>query len=231
MLTGGVDGSLCPWALVCLIGSGQLTTATDPRRAYLPFDAAASGYVAGEGGALLVVEDELSARGRGAERVYGEIAGCAATFDAPPGAEGVPGIRRVIELALADARMTPDEVDVIFADASGVPELDRIEAEAIAGAFGPRGVPVTAPKTMTGRLFAGGGPLDVATALLAMRDSVIPPTVHVRSEAHPDLVDLVLERPRRALLRSALVVARGYGGFNSATILRAVDQDPIGADS
>ncbi len=222
MLTGGVDGSLCPWSWVCLLSSGQVSTATDPRRAYTPFDAGASGYVPGEGGALLVIEDEAAAAGRGASRAYGEVAGYAATFDARPGIASVPGIRRAIELALADAQTAPGEVDVVYADASGIPDLDRAEAETLAAVFGPRGVPVTAPKTMTGRLFAGGGPLDVATALLAIRDAVIPPTIHVTQPAHPDLVDLVLGQPREARLRCALVVARGHGGFNSAIVTKAM---------
>jgi act minimal PKS chain-length factor (CLF/KS beta) len=80
-----------------------------------------------------------------------------------------------------------------------------------------RGVPVTVPKTMTGRLSSGGAPLDVATALLAMRDSVIPPTINVDSV--DDRLDLVTGA-RSARLGTALVVARGYGGFNAAMVVR-----------
>lgn len=86
--------------------------------------------------------------------------------------------------------------------------------------FGPRAVPVTAPKSMTGRLLAGGAALDAATALLALRDGVIPPTAHV-VEAAPDYaIDLVTGAPREADLRSALVLARGHGGFNAALVVR-----------
>lgn len=84
MLAGGVDGSLCPWSLVCMIRSRRLSTGTDPRTAYRPFDSAAAGYVPGEGGALLVLEDPAAARLRGIDRPYGEIAGYAATFDPRP---------------------------------------------------------------------------------------------------------------------------------------------------
>jgi act minimal PKS chain-length factor (CLF/KS beta) len=110
---------------------------------------------------------------------------------------------------------------VVFADAAGVPEADRAEAEAIAGLFGEHGVPVTAPKTMTGRLFAGGGSLDAATALLALRDGVIPPTVGVDPAAAYRL-DVVVGTPREVPLRTALVLARGFGGFNSALVLQAM---------
>ncbi|HET9117389.1 MAG TPA: ketosynthase chain-length factor [Pseudonocardiaceae bacterium] len=220
LVTGGVDGSLCPWSWLCMLRSGQLSTATDPERAYLPFDAEAAGIVPGEGGALLVVEDPGAAWQRGVDRIYGSIAGYAATFDPRSGSGREPGLRRAIEQALAEARLVPGEVDVVFADASGLPELDQIEAVVLAQVFGGRGVPVTAPKTMTGRLLAGGGSLDLATALLALRDNVIPPTVHIEQFCYRDEVDLVRDAPRQAPLSSALVLARGYGGFNSAMVLR-----------
>lgn len=90
----------------------------------------------------------------------------------------------------------------------------------LAEVFGARQVPVTAPKTMTGRLLGGGAALDLATALLAMRDSVIPPTVHIDQFDHASLIDLVRTTPREQPLRTALVVARGFPGFNSAMVLR-----------
>jgi act minimal PKS chain-length factor (CLF/KS beta) len=123
-------------------------------------------------------------------------------------------------MALAEARITAADIDVVYADACGVPELDRLEAEVLAGVFGPRGVPVTAPKTMTGRLLAGGASLDLATALLSLRDQVVPPTVNIGRPAHGELIDLVVEEPREARLTNALVLARGYGGFNSAMVVR-----------
>ncbi|MDR7276795.1 ketosynthase chain-length factor [Catenuloplanes atrovinosus] len=219
MVTGGVDSALCPWGWVAQLASGRLSTSTAPDAAFLPFDARAHGYVAGEGGAILIVEDADAARARGA-RAYGEISGYAATFDPRPGSGRAPGLERAIRLALNDAAMAPSDVDVVFADAAGEPEPDRVEADAIAAVFGPGGVPVTAPKTMTGRLYAGGAALDVATALLAMRDGVIPPTVNVRAPAHGDLLDLVRDAARPAAVRTALVLARGAGGFNSALVLR-----------
>ncbi|RRR85001.1 ketosynthase chain-length factor [Streptomyces sp. RP5T] len=221
MVTGGVDGSLSPWSWLCIIRSGRASESSDPRRAYLPFDRRAEGAVVGEGGALFVMEGREQARERGAHHRYGEMAGYASTFDPRPGSGRPPGLRRAVELALADARTAPADIDVVFADASGVPELDRIEAEVIAEVFGPRAVPVTAPKTMTGRLLAGGAPLDVAAALLSLRDGVVPPTVHVDTPAHEDLLDLVRDEPREQPLSTALVVSRGLGGFNSALVVRS----------
>jgi act minimal PKS chain-length factor (CLF/KS beta) len=215
VVTGGVDGALCPWGWVGHLAGGQLSTETDPALAYRPFHPEASGEVPGEGGAILLVEEPAAAAARGA-RVYGDVSGCAATFD-PSGDPAA--LRRAAELALADAAVAPGAVDVVFADAAGVPQADRQEADALTALFGPCGVPVTAPKTMTGRLQAGGAALDLAAALLAIRDGVIPPTVHV--DRHDPRLDLVCGRERPAAVRTALVLARGDGGFNAASVVCA----------
>ncbi|MCQ4044537.1 ketosynthase chain-length factor [Streptantibioticus rubrisoli] len=219
MVTGGVDGALCPLGLVGQLTSGELSTSTDPARAYLPFSADADGHVPGEGGAYLVLEEAAAARRRGA-RVYGELAGYAATFD--PGTDGTPrtGLERAIRRALDDAQVRPEQIDVVFADAAAVPDLDRAEAEALAAVFGPRAVPVTAPKNTTGRLYAGGASLDLATALLSIRDGVIPRTPNVEACAPDHPIDLVVGEPRTADIGRALVVARGRGGFNAAAVVR-----------
>jgi act minimal PKS chain-length factor (CLF/KS beta) len=217
MITGGMESSFDPWGWVSHLASGQVSTGRDPSTAYLPFDVDARGYVPGEGGAILVLERADAARARAASS-YGRIAGYASTFDPPPGGDRPSNLGRAITLGLADAGLTPAEVDVVFADSAGVLERDRAEARAIAEVFGPYGVAVTAPKAGNGRLCAGGGPLDVATALLAMRDGVIPPTPNVRSVPGEYLLDLALE-PRTAELAVAVVLARGRGGFNSAVIL------------
>ncbi len=223
VVAGGVDGALCPWGWVAQVSTGQLSTVDDPGRAYLPFAAGAPGYVPGEGGALLVVEEAEAARARGVHRVYGEIAGYAATLDPRPGSGRPPGLERAVRNALVDADVAPGDVDVVFADASGLVGRDREEAAALVAVFGPGGVPVTAPKAGTGRLFAGGGSLDAATALLALRDGVIPPTPNVPCADPGYRLDLVTGAARELPLRTALVLARGDGGFNSAVVLRGGD--------
>jgi minimal PKS chain-length factor (CLF/KS beta) len=220
MVSGGIDASLCPWGWAALLSSGRLSTSKDPRRAYLPFDPAAAGHVPGEGGALLIMEDAETAVNRGATTIYGEIAGYGTTFDPKPGTGRRSNLQKAVELALEDADLTPDQVDVVFADAAAIPELDRIEAETVTNVFGAHGVPVTAPKTTTGRLYSGGAPLDLATAFLAIRDRVIPATTEVSLSAEYD-IDLVTGSPRRPeRLDVALVIARGQGGFNSAAVVR-----------
>lgn len=212
MLCGGTDSALSPYGMVCQWSSGLLSG-----RAYLPFQDDADGWVPGEGGAVLVAETADAARRRLVEP-YGLVAGYGASFDPPPGSKRPSSLRTAIGRALADARARPDEVDVVFADAAAVTGWDREEAEALAAVFGPRAIPVTAPKSGYGRLYSGGGAVDVATALLAMRHGLIPPTPGGPA-GHP-LLDLVGE-VREARLSTALVVARGHGGFNSALVLKA----------
>ncbi|MFC4374182.1 ketosynthase chain-length factor [Nocardia halotolerans] len=216
IVTGAVDSSMCSWGWVGQQASGRLSTSEEPSAAYLPFDVRANGHVPGEGGAILIVESAARAARRGASP-YGTIAGYGATFDLADGATA-PGLHKAIEIALADARLTPGDIDVVFADAAGISALDRIEAQAISKIFGKRAVPVTAPKTMTGRLYSGAGPLDLVTALLAMRHELIPPTVNI--EPDPELgLDLVVAHPRPASIGAALILARGQGGFNSALVV------------
>ncbi|MFC5723793.1 ketosynthase chain-length factor [Streptomyces gamaensis] len=222
VVTGGTDASLCPYGLAAQLSSGALSTSEDPQRAYLPFDADACGYVPGEGGAILVLQDAASLPpGAG----YATVAGYAAGFDPPPGSGRPPVLRRTLEQALADARLEPGEVDVVFADGSALPERDLAEARALTAVFGPGAVPVTVPKTLTGRLYGGGAALDVATALLALRDGTVPHTAGVRRPAPGYDIDLVTGEPRWLPLRTAVVLARGHGGFTSALVLRG-HQDP-----
>jgi act minimal PKS chain-length factor (CLF/KS beta) len=227
-VSGGTDAPFSPAGLIAQMTTRRLSTSTDPLTAYRPFSASAEGYVPGEGGAMIILEDAANARKRGARQVYGVIAGYAATFDPPPGSDRPPGLRRAIELALQDAGIAAADVDVVLADGHATPELDRREAAAIAAVFGPRGVPVSVPKTLNGRMYSGGSSVDVATALLMLRDQVIPPTVGSPDVSAECLVDLVADQARQARIRNVVVLSRGYGGlsrdhscFNAAVVISA----------
>jgi act minimal PKS chain-length factor (CLF/KS beta) len=125
-------------------------------------------------------------------------------------------------MALEQAAVEPKDVDVVFADAAGTPEGDALEAKAIKEVFGSGSarVPVTAPKSMVGRLYAGGASLDVATALLAMRDGLIPPTINLDRPAEGCDLNYVTGRAQPGALNTALINARGFGGYNSALVLQ-----------
>ncbi|WP_328722921.1 ketosynthase chain-length factor [Streptomyces sp. NBC_00247] len=229
VLAGGTEAPITPYALTIQMSSGLLSTAADPKDGYKPFDRAANGHLPGEGGAVLLVEDEAAARARSAPAGYGVIAGYAATQDAYHRTAAPDGrhYAQAIGLALQRAGVRPDEVDLVLADGAGRRDADAAEARALCSVFGPRGVPVTAPQGLVGRLLAGGSALSVATALLAMRDGVIPPVGNLDD---PDLalgLDLV-GRPRESKLDTVLVTARGQGGFNSALVLRSCDAAGVG---
>ncbi len=227
VVSGGLEAPVGPYALTCQLGNGYLSTAADPADAYRPFDKAANGYVPGEGGAILLVESADRAGQRGAPRVYAEIAGYGATNDAHHWGRPAPDgkqLARAMSVAIKDAGISAGDIDAVFADAFGVPEFDAIEARAISSVLGQRAgeVPVTAPKTMVGRLYAGGASLDVAAAVLALRDGVIPPTVNLDEPADGCELNFVTTA-REAQLGTVLVVARGYGGFNAALVLRRTE--------
>jgi len=223
-VSGGTEAPIGPYAVACQQHLGLLAETDDPA-AYQPLGAGASGYVPGEGGAIVLVESLDGARARGAQQLYAEIVGHAATQDAAnvaaPAADG-RYYGRAIELALADAGVSAGEVDAVFADGFGTAEADGAEAAALKAVFGDRAaqIPVTAPKSMTGRLYAGGSSLDVATAALGMANGVLPPTTNVADSPHG--LDLVTSA-REASLNTVVVAARGAGGFNSALVLRRVD--------
>src|SRR5205823_8518956 len=213
------------------LANGRLSHADAAEDAYRPFDARANGYVMGEGGAILLTESLEHARGRGAPRIYAELAGYGATNDAYHHGRPDPDPRqyaRAISLALENAGVAPGDVDVVFADAAGLPEDDALEVAALKRALGARAreIPVTAPKTTVGCLYAGGAPLDVAAALFSMRDGVIPPTVNLDEPANGNDLDFVTGKARSAPVDVALVTARGYGGFNAALVLRRVEHAP-----
>jgi 3-oxoacyl-(acyl-carrier-protein) synthase len=225
VVSGGLEAPIGPYALTCQLQTGYLSSAADPADAYRPFDRRANGYLPGEGGAIVLVESTERAEQRGAPQIYAEVAGYGATNDAYHWGKPAPDGRqlaRAMSVAMENAGVSAEEVDVVFADAFGVPEFDAIEAAAITSVFGSRGsqVPVTAPKSMVGRLYAGGASLDVAAAALALRDQVIPPTVNLDEPADGCELDFVTGAARDAELNTALIVARGYGGFNAALVLR-----------
>ncbi|WP_432068258.1 beta-ketoacyl synthase N-terminal-like domain-containing protein [Streptomyces sp. C10-9-1] len=220
VVVGSAEAPLAPYSIVCQLGYRELSCVEEPERAYRPFTPQACGFVPAEGGAMLVVEDEGAARRRGAP-VRAEVAGHAATFTgASRWEESREGLARAIRGALEQAGCAPEEVDVVFADALGLPEADRAEALALADALGPHGsrVPVTAPKTGTGRAYCGAPVLDTAAAVLAMEHGLVPPTPHVHEVCH-DLA-LVTGRARPAELRTALVLSRGLMGSNAALVVR-----------
>ena len=139
VVSGGTEAPIGPYALTCQLTNGRLSLENDPADAYRPFDERANGYVMGEGGAIVIVEEAGEAEKRKAPQVYAEIVGYGATNDAfhPKQVNGDGSqLARAMKMALERAGVAADDVDAVFADAAGVPEADRAEADAIKEVFG-----------------------------------------------------------------------------------------------
>jgi 3-oxoacyl-[acyl-carrier-protein] synthase II len=196
----------------------------EPDRASRPFDRDRDGFVIGEGGGVLVLEELEHARARGA-RIYGEMAGHASTADAfrlTDSHDEGRGAVAAMRLALQDARLNPEDVDYINAHGTSTKVNDSVETLAIKRALGDSAhrVPVSSTKSMTGHLIAAGGAVEAIACLLAMRDGVLPPTINLE---HPDPdcdLDYVPNAARARTIDVAMSNSFGFGGQNTALVLR-----------
>jgi minimal PKS chain-length factor (CLF/KS beta) len=206
--------------MACQFGHGMLSRQSDPTLAYLPFTTRASGFVPAEGGAFVLLEEERAARHRGA-RVRALVAGHGATFTGSYRLErSAEGLLRAARAALVEADLDVSDIDVVFADALGTPEGDAAEAEALARLFDDRlgAVPIAVPKAGTGRAYAGAAAIDVVSATLSIEEGIIPSAPDIGETTYG--LDVVRGGPRRRDLRTALILARGMYGGNSALVIR-----------
>jgi 3-oxoacyl-(acyl-carrier-protein) synthase len=223
VMVGGCEAPLTPYTFASHQASGLLSPMSDPYP-YRPFDATRSGAIAGEGGAGFCVESREHAVKRDAH-IYAEIAGWGQSFDGVltrgPASDG-KAYARAISQALQMAQLHPSDIDWIICDGLGTQDGDISEVKALQSVFGDAllTIPASAPKSMLGRLFNGGSTVDVACALLGLENDVILPTVG-REQPDPNCpLDCVPNEARSGHLRHVLVGARGFGGFNSAIILK-----------
>ncbi|WP_020497318.1 beta-ketoacyl-[acyl-carrier-protein] synthase family protein [Sciscionella marina] len=225
VLTGATEAPLSPITTVCFdVIRASSRRNDDPEHSCRPFDKTRDGLVLGEGSAILVLEDEARARARGAH-VYGEIAGYASRCNAyhmtglhPDGRE----MAEAIGSALNQARMNATEVDYINAHGSGTKQNDRHETAAFKRSLGEHAyrIPVSGFKSMVGHSLGAIGSLEIVGCLLALEQGVIPPTANLHEpdpECDLDYVPLVAREQRVA---SALTVGSGFGGFQTAMLLR-----------
>lgn len=221
VFAGGVEAAIHPLPLAAFASMKALSTRSDhPERASRPYDTARDGFVLGEGGAVLILEEYESAKARSA-RIYGEVLGAGITSDghhiAAPDPEG-DGVVRAISLALTDGDLSMEEVVHINAHATSTPAGDVAEAHALTLALGshlPK-VLVSATKSMTGHLLGGAGAIESIFSLLALRDRLAPPTINV-DQLDPQInLNVVRERPMplEGKRLVALNDSFGFGGHN-----------------
>jgi 3-oxoacyl-[acyl-carrier-protein] synthase II len=226
MLAGGAEAPVVPIGIATFNSMKALSTRNDePGRASRPFDAQRDGFVIGEGAGILVLEDAEHARARGA-RIYGEIVGYGATADAshvtaPP--EGGIGAVKAMAQALAEAELSPDDVDYVNAHGTSTPLNDKAETQAVKQVFGRRAfqLPVSSTKSMTGHLLGAAGAVESIICLLAIGRGTIPPTIN-QEYPDPDCnLDFVPNVARCSIVRVALSNSLGFGGHNASLVFRA----------
>ena len=230
MVAGGSEAVVCPLGVGGFAAMRALSTRNEePARASRPFDKDRDGFILGEGAAVLVLEDYEFAKKRGA-RIYAEVSGYAATSDAyhitQPMEDGDGGYR-AMKLALQEAKLDPSKVDYVNAHGTSTPLGDEQEAQAIARLLGEsKTLHVSSTKSMTGHLLGAAGALEAAFTILAIRDSVIPPTINLET-LDPKCAETKLNfTPGKAVkmpVRAALSNSFGFGGTNVSLLFTKLE--------
>lgn len=228
MIAGGAEFATTPTGLGGFAAARALSTRNDdPAAASRPWDQDRDGFVLGDGAGILILEEYEHARQRGAN-IYAELAGFGMSGDAHHmtlPADSGEGAQRCMELALRDAQMNPEDVHYINAHGTSTKAGDRAEVQAVHGTFGShaKNLPVSSTKSMTGHLLGAAGGVESVFTLLAMRDSVLPPTINLDRPDADLTLDFVPNEARQQRIRGALSNSFGFGGTNGTVIFRALD--------
>jgi 3-oxoacyl-[acyl-carrier-protein] synthase II len=225
MLAGGTEAAVLPMAIG---GFGNMTALSErndsPETASRPFDATRDGFVLGEGAGVVVLEELEHAQRRGA-RIYGEVIGYGATGDAyhltgQPDAH--EGLQRAMRKALADGKLAPTDVDYVNAHGTSTPLNDPNEIKAIKAVFGEHAyqLSVSSTKSATGHLLGAAGGVEFIACALAMRDSMIPPTINYSTPDPECDLDVTPNVPKARQVNVAISNSSGFGGHNVSIALR-----------
>jgi 3-oxoacyl-[acyl-carrier-protein] synthase II len=227
-LAGGSEASVVHIGLAGFGAMRALSTRNDePERASRPFDRDRDGFVMSEGAGVMIVEELEHAKARGA-KIYCELSGYGLSADAyhmtaPPPDGG--GAARAMQLALKHAGISPEEVDYINAHATSTGLGDISETHAIKTVFGDyaKKVPISSTKSMTGHLLGGAGAVELAACALAIRDSVIPPTINLDNPDPQCDLDYTPMTAREKKVRVAVTNSFGFGGHNATLVATAFE--------
>jgi 3-oxoacyl-[acyl-carrier-protein] synthase II len=219
MITGGAEATVTPMAIGGFANMRALSERNDePLTASRPFDATRDGFVMGEGGATVILEELEHARARGA-RIYAEIVGYGATGDAyhltAPAPNG-EGAQRAMKRAMQDAGLTPETVQYVNAHGTSTPANDLNETKAIKAVFGDaaRVINVSSTKSSTGHMLGAAGAAEFVISTLVVKEGIIPPTINYCT---PDPECDLNYTPNQAVERevtAALSNSFGFGGHN-----------------
>lgn len=224
VLAVGGENAICPISISGLAQSNALSRNNDnPEGACCPFDIKRDGFVMGEGGGAMIIETEEHALARGA-KIYAVLAGYANTSDAHHVTAPMPdgaGAARCMKKALDRAGMQPSEIGYINSHGTSTPLGDKAETLAVKSVFGGKesSPPISSTKSMTGHLMGAGGLTEAIACVMAVREGILPPTLHL-TEPDPDCdLDYVPGKARRADIKAAMSNSLGFGGQNSSIIV------------
>ena len=224
MISGGAEASITPLAMGGFTSMSALTTASDPKRASIPFDAERSGFVMGEGAAILVLEELDHALARNA-KIYGEVVGYGATCDAyhitAPDPKGTWSAA-CIQQSLDDAGISPEQVDYVNAHGTSTPLNDSGETAALHQVFGAhaKNLMVSSTKSMTGHLLGASGAVEAMFSVLALKDGFVPATINYQVADPPCALDIVPNEGRKADIKVAISDSLGFGGHNTCLVFQ-----------
>ncbi|HEY3479232.1 MAG TPA: beta-ketoacyl-[acyl-carrier-protein] synthase family protein, partial [Streptomyces sp.] len=225
MIAGAAEAPISPITVACFDAIKATSPDNDdPGHASRPFDGTRNGFVLGEGAAVFVLESEDHARGRGA-RAYAGVAG----FASRSNAYHMTGLKRdgldlaeAIRLSLGQARLSPEDIGYVNAHGSGTRQNDRHETAAVKHAFGTHAyqVPMSSIKSMVGHSLGAIGSIEIAASVLALEHGIVPPTANLRTPDPDCDLDYVPLTAREAEIDAVLSIGSGFGGFQSAVVLR-----------
>lgn len=226
MLAGGSEAAIVPICFAGFISCQALSQAEDKDRASIPFDQERGGFIMGEGGAVVMLEEYEHAKARGA-KVYAEVVGYGCTNDAyhmtAPNPEAVASAR-AIELAAKEGSISADEHLYINAHGTGTPLNDKTETAAIKRVFGQDAykLHVSSTKSMTGHMLGAAGGVEAIASVLALDEGVIPPTINYKVKDEECDLNITPNEAVRAELNFALSTSLGFGGHNGCLAFKKI---------
>ena len=231
MVTGGSEAAVTQAGMGGFNAMHALSTRNeDPQKASRPFDSTRDGFVLGEGAGALVLEEYEHAKARGA-KIYAEVVGGGMSSDAyhmtAPHPEGI-GVVAVMENCLQNAGLKPEDVDTINTHGTSTPLGDVAELKAITKVFGEhtKNININSTKSMTGHLLGAAGAIEAIASILAMKHSIVPPTInHETADENIDSsLNLTLNKAQKREVNVAMSNTFGFGGHNACVLFKKLNE-------
>ena len=230
MICGGAESAITPMSIAGFASMRALSTRNnDPKKASRPFDAERDGFVCAEGAGIIILEGLDFAKARGA-KIYAEIVGYGMSGDAfhitAPDETG-SGPRRVMQKAMKDAGITPEQIGYINAHGTSTPYNDKFETMAIKQTFGEHAykLAVSSTKSLTGHALGAAGGIEAVFSILALHENILPPTINYEFPDSECDLDYIANEPRHAEVEYVLSNSFGFGGTNACLIFKRFEEN------